>query len=466
MPVRGPTHTPSEVGVSISRTFYSTTTTTISLFLSAMPAMANSTEEQYKNGAKQEYFEYEGSDLEAVYEDEAHAFESNNESAVAFEASREDSESKIYQDSVAITIGDDTSYSSRRSEKIPLRKVSRSKSILLIPGMKLLAHEIKKDGSLVKCDQEDALGGAHAGTGNYWIDIDADDRDLDQLRVFLDQLELPSFLTRSLAKPVNTWSPQVAGLKHSSLLVIRILPDEYYRRETAHLAAICVNNLLVTFTSCPRRSKGGIAMEALMFMAERERIPGASSSGALLAWLMFHVDRTSHAMRDLRTRVLEMMELMDESPSSVLLEDIVVLRDHLLQIVSVTEEHTESLESLAEAESDTDALDFDRLRGTLGVLRATAGSNLRMALRVEKRIADIRQTYESNQQERINGRLAVLTVLSALFLPLTLMAGIYGMNFENMPELGYENSYYLLLGAMGFVATVMLCFFWRTGWFR
>jgi Mg2+ and Co2+ transporter CorA len=134
--------------------------------------------------------------------------------------------------------------------------------------------------------------------------------------------------------------------------------------------------------------------------------------------------------------------------------------------VSVTEEHTESLESLAEAESDTDALDFTRLRGTLGVLRATAESNLRMALRVEKRIADIRQTYESNQQERINGRLAVLTVLSALFLPLTLMAGIYGMNFENMPELGYENSYYLLLGAMCFVATVMLCFFWRTGWFR
>jgi ribonuclease I len=147
--------------------------------------MANSTEEQHKNGAKQEYFESEGNALEAVNEDEAHAFESIQEIAVAFEAStRQDSENKEYQDHVAITIGDDLSYSSRRSEKIPLRKVSRSKSILLIPGMKLLAHEIKKDGSLVKCDQEDALGGAHAGTGNYWIDLDADDRDLEQLRVF------------------------------------------------------------------------------------------------------------------------------------------------------------------------------------------------------------------------------------------------------------------------------------------
>jgi Mg2+ and Co2+ transporter CorA len=433
-------------------------------------AMANSTEENHKNGAKQEYFEYEGSALESVYEDEAHALlESINESAVAFEASKEDSDNKKEdQDSVAITIGDDISYSSRRSEKIPLRKVSRAKSILLIPGMKVLAHEIKKDGSLVKCDHEDALGGAHAGTGNYWIDIDADDRDLDQLRVFLDQLELPIFLTASLAKPVHTWSPQVSALQHSSLLLIRILPDGHkgMEREIAHLAALNVKNLLVTFTSCPRRSTGGLALEALMFMTEREKIPGASSSGALLTWLLFHVDRTAHAMRDLRARVLVLMEQMDRSPSSVRLDDIVGLRDHLLQIVSVTEEHTESLDSLAEAESDTDALDFRRLRGTLGVLRATAGSNLRITLRVEKRIADLRQTYESNQQERINGRLAVLTVLSALFLPLTLMAGIYGMNFENMPELSYENSYYLLLGAMGLVATFMLCFFWRTGWFR
>jgi Mg2+ and Co2+ transporter CorA len=439
-------------------------------------AMANSTEENNKDGAKQESSDFEASNLESVYENEAQGLlESIDGSAIAFEAStkeysdnKEKQEEGRDQDSVAITINDDISYSSRRSEKIPLRKVSRAKSILLIPGMKVLAHEIKKDGTLLKCEHEDALGGAHAGTGNYWIDIDADDRDLDQLRVFLDQLELPIFMTASLAKPVHTWSPQVAGLQHSTLLLIRILPDSHkgMTREISHLAALNVKNLLVTFTSCPRRNTGGLAMEALMYMTERERIPGASSSGALLTWLMFHVDRTAHAMRGLRARVLELMELMDESPSSVRIEDIATLRDHLLQIVSVTEEHTESLESLADIASDTDALDFTRLRGTLGVLRATAGSNLRMTLRVEKRIADLRQTYESNQQERINGRLAVLTVLSALFLPLTLMAGIYGMNFENIPELHYENSYFFLLGGMGFVATVMLCFFWRTGWFR
>jgi hypothetical protein len=437
------------------------------LFLNLfITAMANATEGNNENPAKQESFDFEASALESMYEDEAHGLlESINGSAI--EASRQDSDNKREdQDSVAITIEDDISHSSRRSENIPLRKVSRAKSILVIPGMKLLAHEIKKDGSLVKCDHEDALGGAHAGTGNYWIDIDADDRDLDQLRVFLDQLELPMFLTSSLAKPVHEWSPQVAWLQHSSLLLIRILPDKGMTREISHLAALNVKNLLVTFTSCPRRSTGGLAMEALMYMTEREKIPGASSSGALLTWLIFHIDRTGRAMRDLRTRVLEMVELMDESPAAVRIEDIASLRDSLLQIVSVTEEHTESLESLADVASDTDALDFTRLRGTLGVLRATAESNLRMTLRVEKRIADLRQTYESNQQERINGRLAVLTVLSAIFLPLTLMAGIYGMNFENMPELHYENSYFLLLGAMSFVATVMLCFFWRTGWFR
>jgi Mg2+ and Co2+ transporter CorA len=401
--------------------------------------------------------------LETVNENGSLEFEPINESTVRFNFDKEE------RDSVSITIRDDSSSGCRNSGRIPLRRVSCARSILLIPGMKLLAHEIKPDGRLVKCESEDALGGAHSGKGNFWIDIDADDRDLDQLRIFLDQLELPAFLTASLAKPANTWAPQVLGLQQSSLLLIRILPDGKKGLETheiAHLAALNVENLLVTFTSCPRRSKGGIAMEALMFMKERERIPGASSSGALLAWLLFHVDRTAHAMRELRTRVLELTELMDQSPSSVRFEDIVSARDHLHQIVSVTEEQTESLNSLAEAESDTDALDFTNLRGTLGLVRATAGSNERMTLRMEKRIADLRQTYESNQQEGINGRLALLTALSAVFLPLTLMVGIYGMNFENMPELENDYSYYLLLGCMGFVATVMLCVFWRTGWFR
>jgi magnesium transporter len=58
----------------------------------------------------------------------------------------------------------------------------------------------------------------------------------------------------------------------------------------------------------------------------------------------------------------------------------------------------------------------------------------------------------------------VLTVVTVIFLPLTLIAGIYGMNFEEMPELKINNAYYVLLGVMGLVAVCLLLLFRKMRW--
>jgi magnesium transporter len=58
----------------------------------------------------------------------------------------------------------------------------------------------------------------------------------------------------------------------------------------------------------------------------------------------------------------------------------------------------------------------------------------------------------------------VLTVVSSIVLPLSLIAGIYGMNFENMPELKWHLGYFGVLGVMGGVAGGLVLLFWRLGW--
>jgi magnesium transporter len=65
---------------------------------------------------------------------------------------------------------------------------------------------------------------------------------------------------------------------------------------------------------------------------------------------------------------------------------------------------------------------------------------------------------------RTNDVMKTLAILSAIMLPLTLIAGIYGMNFENMPELKSQNGYFLTLGVMIIVALALLIYFWRKGW--
>jgi magnesium transporter len=58
----------------------------------------------------------------------------------------------------------------------------------------------------------------------------------------------------------------------------------------------------------------------------------------------------------------------------------------------------------------------------------------------------------------------VLTVVSSIMLPLTLIAGIYGMNFEHMPELKWELGYPAVLGVMGALGLGLVGVFWRLGW--
>ena len=58
----------------------------------------------------------------------------------------------------------------------------------------------------------------------------------------------------------------------------------------------------------------------------------------------------------------------------------------------------------------------------------------------------------------------VLTVVSTIILPLTLVTGLYGMNFENMPELKTRSGYFVVLGVLVVTAAILFAVFWRLGW--
>lgn len=80
-------------------------------------------------------------------------------------------------------------------------------------------------------------------------------------------------------------------------------------------------------------------------------------------------------------------------------------------------------------------------------------------------ISNLLNLYISQISNRMNEVMKVLTIFAAIFIPLTFMAGIYGMNFDVMPELHAPYGYPILLGAMLTVACGMLYFFRRRNWF-
>jgi len=72
--------------------------------------------------------------------------------------------------------------------------------------------------------------------------------------------------------------------------------------------------------------------------------------------------------------------------------------------------------------------------------------------------------YLSSISNRMNEVMKVLTIIATIFIPLTLIAGIYGMNFRFMPELEWQLSYPIILLAMTFVGVLMLVYFKRKNW--
>jgi magnesium transporter len=79
-------------------------------------------------------------------------------------------------------------------------------------------------------------------------------------------------------------------------------------------------------------------------------------------------------------------------------------------------------------------------------------------------LSDQLSLHTGLQSHRLNGVMKVLTIISTIFIPITFLAGIYGMNFDFMPELGFPWAYPVVLGIMAVLILTMLIIFWRKGW--
>ena len=165
----------------------------------------------------------------------------------------------------------------------------------------------------------------------------------------------------------------------------------------------------------------------------------------------------------LKSQAAEMDEALDRDYDGFDFDDLVEAKNCLLRVLSVAEEQHKTIELLAVAEQSTEGLDFFNCLGAFSMLQANASSNERFSQRLDKHLNELRERIMSHREVMLNRKLALLTVLSAVFMPLTLLSGIWGMNFENMPELQSDGAYQKALLAMLLLAVIMVFSFRRSG---
>lgn len=192
-------------------------------------------------------------------------------------------------------------------------------------------------------------------------------------------------------------------------------------------------------------------------------MPAGTSSTALVLEILeeFSAEDLRLYVRS-RSDVDTLARALDEKPHSVSLEQIADLMRRVDLLSTVCEDHLLAVSLLPQLESQAfrTAVDREHLNEVTKTLeRYQFGLK-----RIERRLEGLRALYSASLQENANQRLRVLTVMSTVFLPLTLLASIYGMNFEHMPELRSRFGYPSVLGAMVVIASVQLWFYRRKGW--
>ena len=170
--------------------------------------------------------------------------------------------------------------------------------------------------------------------------------------------------------------------------------------------------------------------------------------------------RKSAKLSDL---ILSLEEKMECETDSVKIEEISVKRIDLLTLESIVKGQLPIIEVAISSDRPS-----KNSESTIEYLR-WASANLKSADRklewLEHRIEVMRSLLDSHAQDRTNRRLGRLTILSMIFMPVTFLAGIWGMNFKSMPLLSLGNGFIFALVIMFLISGTMFLYFHRKGWF-
>jgi len=203
------------------------------------------------------------------------------------------------------------------------------------------------------------------------------------------------------------------------------------------------------------------------------RIPELICNPMTLASNVMHYacGRYLEVVLDFEEQLAEAEDTMMSHGSDELMKELVAYRSQLRKLKRVFSYHEKlsgvllerQLEKESEFESVTD--DGEHLKHTLRDLFDRCERLHSLSGMYYEICGDLIDGYLSITSHQLNNTMKILTIITAIFVPLSFLAGLYGMNFEHIPELHYRYGYYVLLGTMGTIAAAMVYFFKRYRWF-
>lgn len=257
----------------------------------------------------------------------------------------------------------------------------------------------------------------------------------------------------------NRHPPKVEVFADNVFILLKGLSgtSEDFEFKTIQMAIFVGQRFLVT-----RHSGESPSIDALWRVLQQDGSLFTAGTDALALRLSrIVVDRYVKKLLSLEPRLEDLEEEIVSNPDDAILAELTGYKTNLRKFRRVLLYHVQIFAELAN--NVPAQIRAERIHEIKDVYEHQERANSLATLYYEVS-SDLIEGYISLASHRLNNIIKILTIITAVFVPLSFLAGIYGMNFEYMPELKSRTGYFVLLGVMGSIATILLLLFRRKRW--
>ncbi len=291
-----------------------------------------------------------------------------------------------------------------------------------------------------------------------WLNIDGLHNEA-LMRELADGLLIPAEILSDVMEPGTR--PQTEEFDNGLFVSIKMMQfDEPLRQVSVdNLGIVLMNNMLITFQE-ERSSLFNPVKERLK--KHYKRFTSLGADYLAFALLDVVIDNYIFILSELGERIETMENKMVLNPDRETLKIINLFKHELSDLGRYIKPAREMITSLMKMDCDFVAKKNYKYFKELH-------DNINQAVELldyyHEVLYDELNIYHSSMSTRLNDIMALLTVFSVVFIPLTFIVGVYGMNFDNMPELHLPHGYIIVWGVMLLIAAGMLWYFKRKKWF-
>ncbi len=254
--------------------------------------------------------------------------------------------------------------------------------------------------------------------------------------------------------------PKVEDFVDYIFLVLRVpyIDEQEKRLASEQVSIVCGRNLVVTFLE---RDTGLFNPIIARLKTEGSRVRGLDADYLAYTLVDVIVDNYFIVMEGLERRMEDLDEKLVSNPDPGVLHSIHALKRDIISLGRSVWPLRDVINFLRKGESNVIKED------TLLYLGDVYDHTIRIIEGIEtfrEMITDMMDVYLSSVSNKMNEIMMVLTIIGTIFIPLTFITGIYGMNFRYMPEIRWHLGYPMVLLIMLGIGVAMLLYFRKKGW--